>query len=93
MLIEHIQTVVDTKINALPRRNSLEQLRYEVGITSTCFGLEIQPVCFAPYGEVLRVNVHADDPNPEALLTFAKTLSGGEPCFVGPTEFITVLKQ
>ena len=73
---------------------ALDEFRSDtVGVPLSCVGIDLMPICRAPLGEVVRINVHTDNPNPETFLAFAKALSGGEPFLVGPMEFITILKH
>jgi hypothetical protein len=59
----------------------------------SCFGVEFHPVGFAPFGEIVRVNVYTNNPDPLALNVFAASFCGHQPLFVGPMEFIAILKH
>jgi hypothetical protein len=66
---------------------------HKVGELDSCFGVELQPVGHTPFGEVVRVNVHTNNPDPSALVSFAARFCGHQPLFVGPMEFIAILKH
>lgn len=61
------------------------------GVGVSAVGVEILPLGFAPYGEIVRVNVNADHAHAFCLQSFATKFSGGQPLIVGPMEFVTVL--
>lgn len=63
------------------------------GIAHTCVGVEIHPLGSAPVGEIVRINVHADDPQSFDLLSFAAGFGCPQPLIVGPMEFVTVLEH
>lgn len=56
-------------------------------------GVELHPLGHAPLGEIVRVNVYADDPQSFDLLGFAAGFGCAQPLIVGPMEFVTVLEH
>jgi len=65
----------------------------EASVLVSCFGIEFHPVGFAPFGELVRVNVYAHDPMALGFELLASALCGGKPLLVGPMEFVAVLEQ
>lgn len=66
---------------------------HQCGIVHATCGVELLPVLSAPFGEVVRVNVYAEDPDPGFLLRLAAGFGGSQPLFIGPMEFLAVLKK
>jgi len=62
-------------------------------IPISCFGVEFHPICSTPFGELVRVNVYADNPDALCLHRLAACFGCGEPFFVGPMEFLAILKH
>lgn len=59
----------------------------------SCCGVDFHPLCIAPFGELVRVYVHPNDPMSFDLKAFAACFGGGEPLIIGPMEFVTILKH
>lgn len=59
---------------------------------STC-GIEIQPLGHAPFGEIVKVNVHSENPDHLSLEALLTSLGGCQPLRIGPMEFVTILKH
>lgn len=63
------------------------------GVAHACVGVEIHPLGNAPAGEIVRVNVYADDAQAFDLVRFAAGFGCAQPLIVGPMEFVTVLEH
>lgn len=61
------------------------------GIAS--FSIELQPLGFAPFGELVRVKVYADHPDAAGFERLAALFCGQQPLLIGPMEFVAILKQ
>lgn len=76
------------------RLNTCKNLVHdESGVSVSAIGVELMPLGFAPFGEIVRVNVNADHAPAFCLKTFAADFGCGQPLIVGPMEFVTVLKH
>lgn len=65
----------------------------ETGVGASTVGVEFQPLGFAPFGEIVRVQVNADYAPAFCLESFAASFGGGQPLIVGPMEFVAILKH
>lgn len=70
-----------------------ELRRDEVGVPHTSFGVELQPLGFAPFGEIVRVQIHTENPDALCLESLAVPLGRGKPLIVGPMEYVTVFEH
>lgn len=70
-----------------------EVVRDKISVLHSCSGVEFQPLGTAPFGEIVRVYVHTENPNALSLETLLASLSSHKPLRVGPMEFVTVLEH
>lgn len=59
----------------------------------SCFGVEFHPICRTPFGELVGVDVYAHDSDPRGPHRLAAILGCDKPLFIGPREFLAVLKD
>lgn len=72
---------------------SCDLVRNEISVLHPCCGIEFQPLGFAPFGEIVRVNVYSNNTSALTLETFVSGLSRFQPLRVGPMEFVAILEH
>lgn len=83
-----------TSLDRVGRLNPSENLVGDPGgVSVSAIGVELLPLGFAPFGEIVRVNVNADHAHAFCLKTFAANFGCRQPLIVGPMEFVAVLEH
>ncbi|MDO9105200.1 MAG: hypothetical protein Q7U57_09595 [Methylovulum sp.] len=77
--------------NLIGTRNDL--VSDHTGVLVSCIGVEFQPLGYAAFGELVRINVYAENPMSLDLESLFICLGGCKPLVVGPMEFVTILKH
>lgn len=67
----------------------------DVNVSELCssVGVEFHPLGLTPFGELVRVYVHANNPDAFCLKSFAALFSSHPPLIVGAMQFVTILEH
>jgi len=66
---------------------------HQIGILHSRLCIELQSVHATPSGEVIRVDVHADDSVPLCLLALAAAFGSGQPFVIVLGQIVPILKH
>lgn len=82
---------MDTITTGLTTSSNL--VSHEACVLSACVGIEIQALGFAPFGEIVRVYINANDADASAFQLLLASKSGLQPLRVGAVEFVAILEH
>lgn len=69
-------------------------ISHNIGEPHKCFGIDIQPVCSAPFGAIVRIGIYSDNADSISLKSLITTLSGAKPLLMmSPFEALTIIED